>query len=56
MAPTRDLWFGVAVAAAYLMLRIAVWPVWDRPPAWPDAVLALLVGCAAVAARWTRDH
>lgn len=49
-----DARVGVLVALAYLMVRLLLWPVWDRPLAWQDFVLAACVGGAAVAARWMR--
>ncbi len=52
----NDMLFGVVLAVGYLAVRLVLWPVWDRPIAWPDVVLAVLVSSAAVGARWTRHH
>ncbi len=51
-----DLRFAALVAVAYLVARLAVWPMWDRPLAWQDFALAMLLGVAALAARWLREH
>ncbi len=52
----RDVLFGALVAVGYLVVLLVLWPMVDRPPAWPDVALAVLVGCAAVVTRWAREH
>ncbi len=52
----RDVLSGAVVAVGYLVVLLVLWPMVDRPPAWPDAALAVLVGGAAVVTRWAREH